>query len=94
MEQNNKNCAHVFFSGRVQGVFFRKTVWVKARNLGIKGWVRNLEDGRVEAMLEGEKELITRLIESVGKGNPLIRVDNVELEWKEFKGRFDGFKIF
>ncbi len=93
MEQNKKSCSHVFFSGRVQGVFFRKTVWAKARNLGIKGWVKNLEDGRVEALFEGEKELITKLIENVGKGNPFIKVDDVELEWRGFEGRFDDFKI-
>ncbi|RLF60052.1 MAG: acylphosphatase, partial [Thermoplasmata archaeon] len=47
---------HVYISGKVQGVFFREYTRRKAKNLGIKGWVRNLPDGRVEAIFEGEKE--------------------------------------
>jgi acylphosphatase len=87
------NCAHIFFSGHVQGVFFRDTVKRIALDLGITGWVKNLSDGRVEAMLEGEKEKIEELIEKAKKGNPLIEVKRVDLRWIECKNKFKDFKI-
>ncbi len=90
---NNKVRAHVFFSGRVQGVFFRKTIWIKARKLGIFGWVKNLPDKRVEAIFEGEKEKIQELVNNIEKGNPLIKVDNIDLEWKDYRGEFEDFKV-
>jgi len=55
--------AHVFVSGRVQGVFFRHETRREARMRGVKGWVRNLPDGRVEAVFEGEEEAVKELIE-------------------------------
>lgn len=84
---------HIFFSGRVQRVLFRRTCAFKARLMNLKGWVKNLEDGRVEAVIEGEKEKIEKLIKNIGKGNPLIRVDYFEVNWQEYKGEFKDFKI-
>lgn len=84
---------HIFFSGRVQRVFFRKTCLFKARMLGLKGWVKNLQDGRVEALIEGEEEKIKKLITNIGKGNPLIRVDYTEIIEEEYKEEFKDFKI-
>ncbi len=84
---------HIFFSGRVQRVFFRKTCFFKARMLGLKGWVKNLQDGRVEALIEGEEEKMKKLITNIGKGNPLIRVDYAEIIEEEYKEEFKDFKI-
>lgn len=93
MENKEIICAHVFFSGRVQGVFFRRTAAMKANIAGIKGWIRNLTDGRVEAVFEGEKEDIEKIIKNIGRGNPFIRVDNRDIVWEEYKGKFDSFDI-
>ncbi len=85
--------AHVFVSGRVQGVFFRFETRRLARRLGVAGWVKNLRDGRVEAVFEGEKEDVERMIEFCGLGPSGARVTNVEIRWEEPKGEFEGFKV-
>lgn len=59
---SDKDRAHIFVSGRVQGIFFRSSTQKKARELGLTGWVRNLQDGRVEAVFEGEKDKIEKMI--------------------------------
>lgn len=58
--------AHVTVAGRVQGVFFRAETKREAERYGVKGWVRNMSDGNVEAIFEGEEESVKRLIEFVG----------------------------
>lgn len=85
--------AHVFVSGRVQGVFFRDHTRRWASSLGLSGWVRNLADGRVEALAEGEKEKIESLIGKLREGPPLSWVENVATEWEEYTGEFSGFRI-
>ena len=75
--------AHLFVSGLVQGVFFRDSTRLKAEELGVTGWVRNLSDGRVEIMAEGEKEKVEELVEWVKKGSSAARVDNLDVEWQE-----------
>ncbi|NHV99987.1 MAG: acylphosphatase [Thaumarchaeota archaeon] len=85
--------AHVHVSGRVQGVFFRYETKSLADELGVKGWVRNLPDGRVEAVFEGEETLVRRMIDFCRKGPPGARVTGVEIEWEEYKGEFKGFAI-
>lgn len=85
--------AHVYISGRVQGVFFRANTKRMADSLGVKGWVRNLMDGRVEAIFEGGEENVKRLIEWCWKGPPAARVDNVEVKWEEYKGEFSDFRV-
>lgn len=85
--------AHIFVSGRVQGVLFRDGTRRKAKSLGIAGWVRNLPDGRVEAVFEGEKDKVEKIIDWVRKGPILAKVDNLELEWQEYKGEFNDFEI-
>jgi len=88
-----KTRVHVFISGRVQGVFFRSNTKRVADNLGIKGWVRNLSDGRVEVVAEGEKNRIDNLIKFLKKGPEAGRVDNVEIESQEYKSGFQDFSI-
>lgn len=64
-----------------------------ARLLGITGWVRNLHDGRVEALAEGEKESVDELIRFCYLGPPEASVKGVDVEWSTFKGEFRGFRI-
>ncbi len=85
--------AHVFISGWVQGVFFRANTRRVAKSLGLKGFVRNLPDGRVEAVFEGEEEKVKRAIEWCHKGPPLARVSKVEVYWEEPQGDYDDFYI-
>lgn len=90
---SQKARAHIFVSGRVQGVFFRQNTRKKARELGISGWVKNLSDGRVEALMEGEKDKVENLIEWLRKGPIIARVDGIEVFWEEHKGEFNDFAI-
>ena len=83
--------AHVFFSGRVQGVFFRATCVEHSRELGLIGWVRNLPDGRVEAMFEGERDIIEEAINTCRKGPPMAHVDDIEVTWGKATGEFSSF---
>lgn len=64
-----------------------------ARDLGVTGWVRNLPDGRVEAVLEGEEESVKKVIEWARRGPPLARVEEVKVVWEEYKGEFNDFYI-
>ncbi len=84
---------HIFVSGRVQGVFFRAFTKEKAKSLGLKGWVKNTDDGRVEVLVEGEKEKIEKLIEHLKKGPMLAKVEAVDADWQEFEGEFEDFQI-
>ena len=85
--------AHVVVSGRVQGVFFRSETQDEANRRNVSGWVRNLPDGRVEAVFEGEKEDVDRLIEFCRRGPPGARVSKVDVQWEGYVGEFRGFKI-
>lgn len=84
--------AHVWVSGRVQGVFFRQTTETRARELGLTGWVRNLPDGRVEAVAEGEPTALDRWVDYCHAGPPAARVDGVEIRWEAPTGEFAGFE--
>jgi len=79
--------------GRVQGVGFRFFVYRNAKNLGLKGWVRNLTDGTVEALFEGEDEKIKEILELCKKGPPLAKVKRVEVREEEVKNEFNDFEI-
>jgi len=85
--------AHIFVEGLVQGVFFRSNTRKKARELNVKGWVKNLPDGRVEAVLEGEKQKVKDLIEWTKRGPSAARVNNVDAKLQEYKGEFKIFEI-
>ncbi len=84
---------HLFVSGRVQGVFFRAHTKEAADRLGLSGFVRNLRDGRVEIVAEGEERALRELISFVRQGPPLARVTGVEEQWEEPTGEFTGFSI-
>lgn len=85
--------AHVFVSGRVQGIFFRSETRHEAKKHGVKGWVRNLRDGRVEAVFEGEEEAVKELIEFCRCGPAGARVTHVDVKWESYTGEFKDFKI-
>lgn len=70
---------HVFVSGRVQGVFYRATCRDLAKRLKLCGWVRNLDDGRVEAVFEGPKEVVDKMVDWTRKGPPGAHVADVEV---------------
>lgn len=93
MGTNKRVRAHIFISGSVQGVFFRSNTQSKAKSLEITGWVKNLPDGRVEAVFEGEKEKVQDLIEWAKRGPSFARVNDVDVEWQEYKGEFEDFEI-
>jgi acylphosphatase len=80
-------------SGRVQGVFFRDFTRSCAYELGLKGWVRNLMDGRVEVVAEGEKDSIQKLLERLKRGPAFARVEKVDVDWEDYKGEFRDFRI-
>lgn len=85
--------AHVFITGRVQGVYFRYKTRCEAKKYGVTGWVRNLPDGRVEAIFNGNKENVDKLIAFVGKGPSGAKVRDVDVKWQEYSGEFEDFEI-
>ena len=84
---------HVYISGIVQGVFFRANTKRVADSLGIKGFVRNLSDGRVEAVFEGEEKDIEKILNWCRKGPPAARVDKVDVIDEQYTGEFKNFTI-
>ena len=74
--------AHIFVSGQVQGVCFRGDTQQIARELGITGWVKNLPDGKVEIIAEGEKEKVKQIVDWVRQGPPAAQVNNIDIEWE------------
>ena len=85
--------AHLLIEGRVQGVFYRAFTRGLASKLGLNGWVRNLYDGRVEALFEGSRELIEQAIHECRKGPPGSSVSNIDVRWEESSAEFKGFEI-
>jgi len=85
--------AHAIISGRVQGVFFRLETLGAANRIGVNGWVRNLADGTVEAVFEGDKNQVTAILEWCRTGPPNSRVDGVKVDWREYTGKFEDFKV-
>lgn len=79
---------HVLVSGFVQGVGFRVFTVKKAKKLGITGWVRNLTDGRVEAVIQGEEEKLYELLEHIKKGSYFSEVKNVLVKEEKILEKF------
>jgi acylphosphatase len=75
--------ARAVIRGRVQGVFFRAETRDRARSLGLSGWVRNVPDGTVEAVFEGDRERIESILGWCRQGPALAQVDEVQVEWLE-----------
>ena len=79
--------------GRVQGVNFRAAACEQARSTGVEGWVRNLDDGRVEAVFEGSEAAVKRMINWCYSGPRPARVDRVDVAWEQPTGQERGFRI-
>jgi acylphosphatase len=84
---------HVYISGRVQGVCFRAETRRTARQFHLTGWVRNMPDGRVEALFEGEDNHVDQMTRWCYGGPPAARVDNVVIREEPFTGEFSDFTI-
>jgi len=80
---------HLRIHGRVQGVWFRESMRVEAERLNVAGWVRNMPDGGVEAVIQGPSGAVEALIKWARTGPPLARVDRVEIG--EAQGQYSGF---
>ncbi len=89
----SRTTARIIVEGRVQGVWYRGSAREEATRLGIAGFARNLPDGTVEIVAEGEKERIERLITWCHKGPPGARVSEVRVTWDVGEGGFEGFSI-
>ena len=86
--------ARLLVRGRVQGVFFRANTRRVALENGVTGWVRNLPDGRsVEAVLEGPRDAVERVICWALRGPPAARVESLEVRFEPYRGEFRGFEI-
>lgn len=85
--------AHVFVDGHVQGVFFRAETREAASRFGVTGWVRNLYDGRVEAVFEGGEEEVERAVTWCQHGPPHASVTHVEVSREPYTGKFSTFSI-
>lgn len=85
--------ASVNFRGKVQGVFFRANTRDAALRIGVLGWVKNLRDGSVVAVFEGEKEDIERLIQWCRTKQPHAHVESADVKWEDYIGEFHRFEI-
>ena len=84
---------HLFVSGKVQGVGFRNFTKERADELGVKGWVKNLLDGRVEAVMQGKSEAVEKMLASIRRGPRSARVDGVEVKDEALAEQFPDFKV-
>jgi acylphosphatase len=84
--------AHIFVSGKVQGVFFRQGTDKKAKELGIFGWVKNLPDGRVEIALEGDRDKLEKMVKWARRGPYFAKVKNFVIDWENYASEFKTFE--
>ncbi|MFD1599909.1 acylphosphatase [Halobellus rarus] len=89
---DDRTRAHVFVSGTVQGVYYRASTRDAARERDVDGWVRNLDDGRVEAIFEGSESAVEELVEWCHTGSPAASVEDVDVTYEEPEGE-SGFRI-
>jgi len=85
--------AHLFIKGKVQGVFFRSWLKKMAEELKLMGWVKNLEDGRVETEFEGPRDKVDELVELCKQGFETAKVEHVDVVFEEPEGDFIQFVI-
>ena len=85
--------AHLIITGRVQGVFFRVETARALQPLNVRGWVRNLPNGAVEVLLEGEKGVVEQAIQWCWQGPPRARVDHVQVDYQAYVGDLQSFEI-
>jgi acylphosphatase len=88
-----KQRVRLFVKGKVQGVFFRQALKVTAKKNNVNGWVRNLKDGRVEALLEGDDVNVSTLVEWCHAGSANARVEDIDIKNEKFSGEFSKFEV-
>ena len=84
---------HLMVSGKVQGVYYRASCLEMAQELGLTGWVKNLSNGNVEILAQGEKEKLEKLIEWCKKGPSGAMVSNINVQWDSIQKKFNDFHI-
>ena len=84
---------HCLVSGKVQGVNFRTWVHDQATNLDLKGWVRNLYDGRVEILAQGEEQKIEEFKGRIAQGSPWSKIDHIESDWIDYEKEYQSFEL-
>ena len=85
--------AELRITGRVQGVFYRATTRDKAQQLGLNGWIQNMTDGSVRAVVEGRRQAIEALVDWAEQGPPKAEVDRVVVDWQDATGEHESFEI-
>lgn len=85
--------AHIIVSGRVQGVYYRQKTVKQAQKLGLSGWVKNLNNGKVEAVFEGKKKSVEKIVNWAKKGPVFARVLGSNIDWQEYTGEFNNFEV-
>jgi len=93
MQNGDLQRAHVKVSGQVQGVFFRDSTRQKAEELGLKGWVKNVPDGGVEALFEGPSESVREMVRWCEEGPQQASVENVDTDFEDASGNLEGFEV-
>ena len=88
-----KQRVRIFVTGKVQGVFFRQALKVKAKQNNVFGWVKNLKDGRVETVIEGEDVDVSSVVEWCHAGPANARVEDIEIKNEDFVGEFSKFDV-
>jgi acylphosphatase len=90
---NDRVRVRLVIAGRVQGVAFRAYAVDEAERLGVHGWVRNLPDGRVEAVAEGRRNAVEAFVAWCRRGPPAARVDDIAVTWEPHRGEFAAFDV-
>jgi len=93
MTTDRKRRLHAYIRGHVQGVGFRHYTMRTAGEMRVKGWVRNLRDGRVEVVAEGKRSRLEEFLSALRRGPVSASVEEVEEEWAPAKDEFTGFKV-
>ena len=88
-----KTRIHIFVSGKVQGVFFRDSVLKRAEKLGVFGWIQNLENGVVEAVFEGDKDKVDKMVQYMRKGPLFAKVKEIDIDEQRYSNEFKDFQI-
>ncbi|HJH30067.1 MAG TPA: acylphosphatase [Methanosarcinaceae archaeon] len=92
-DTESESCVEIYVSGRVQGVFFRQFTKEIAAHFGLVGYVRNLPDGRVRAVVKGSHENIERFVKQLRAGPRMANVESLDAKWYEPDESFDDFSI-
>lgn len=87
------NRVHIYIEGRVQGVGFRAGMQRRAEQLGVTGFVKNIQDGRVEAIIAGDDEAVDKLVQYAREGPQFANVTTVTIEHQEYTAEFSSFTI-